>query len=341
MDCAYIYLFVMKPLKQHLHLLFNLAFKLIVCLLLLYIVNRFVFKNNGFQEAFNIYDFDRLKGNIVYLIFLVLLMPLNWYLESMKWKKTIGELGQSVGTLQSIKAILVGVTLGIITPARIGEYVGRSLLVSKNKNTLSLISTFICSLAQNVVTILMGICASISFFYLFNQELELKLILVANAIVLVVGMMVYFRIDKLLDLLGRVKFLKSRIKTPPNFKFGNQLLLSVLMLSFTRYTVYMLQFILALKFFALNTSVVNYLSAIGTIFFIQSSVPVPPILDLFARGEIAIFVFNVLKFNIAGILMASGLLWVINLVLPAFIGLVLLLKVNVLKSLGYESNKHV
>lgn len=335
MDCSYIYLFEMAKKK---HLIFNLGFKLAVCILLLFLINSFLFQNNEFTKAFQTFDYKIVFENLLYGIFLLCLMPINWMLESYKWKVALNNMQEEISIGTAFKSVFIGITLGIITPARVGEYVGRAIPISNDKNTSAYLSTFICSLAQNVINITLGLIAIITFIELLNFKIDKSYVIVINVIAVSIGLLVYFRINSFLRLAKAVPFLRKYIVKVSGYSFDSKLLFSILSLSLVRYLVYLVQFICALKFFGLDTSMINYISGIGTVFFIQSSVPIPPILDLFARGEIAIVIFTVLKFNLAGILLASGLLWVINLIFPAFIGMFLLLKVNVLKSIGLEKN---
>jgi len=338
MDCGYIYLFEMTKKK---HLIFNIGFKLIVCVLLLLLINSFLFQDDTFTNAFKEFDYNIVFENVGYGVLILCLMPINWLLESYKWKVALNSMHQKISMGTAIKSVFVGITLGIITPARVGEYVGRALSVSNEKNASAYMSTFVCSLAQNVINILLGLIAIITFVEMLNFEIDKNYVIVINVIAVILGLVIYFKINAVLRLGRSVPYLKKYLNKIQDHSFQPKLLVSILSISFVRYFVYLCQFIFALKLFGLDTSMLNFLSSIGTVFFIQSSIPIPPILDLFARGEIAIVIFGMLKFNLAGILMASGLLWGINLILPAFIGLFLLLKVNVLKSIGLEKKNDI
>jgi len=64
---------------------------------------------------------------IYLLIFVIVLMPVNWFLESLKWKKLMKSF-LNISIKDAIKAVLVGVSFGVVTPARLGEYGGRVLM---------------------------------------------------------------------------------------------------------------------------------------------------------------------------------------------------------------------
>lgn len=327
----------MKPGGKYKALLFDVLFKLLVFGILIYLIHGYVFEDQQLLAAFQEFKWIGLTQNAWAFILLFALMPINWFLESYKWSIAMAENGHPISITKSLKAIVVGVTLGMVTPARIGEYAGRSVVVEKTEIAPSLISTLICSLAQNSVNILLGIISLQIFLNSYAFSLNNNLLVGINAIVLLVGLLLYFNIHKVVLRLKSSSYFSKLLKHIPNFQYSPTLLLRVLYLSVMRYAVYMAQFILALRFLNLHAGFLDSVGAIGTIFLIQSSIPIPPVLDLFARSEIAIFILSMLKFNIAGILMASGLLWVINLIMPALLGMIFLLKINVLNTIGYET----
>ena len=77
---------------------------------------------------------------------------------------------------------------------------------------------------------------------------------------------------------------------------------------------------------------------IATIYLLQTSVPLPPLMGLFVRSEVALFVWGMYSANEIAILAATFGLWILNLLIPALIGTVFMLNINVLKSLGYEKS---
>jgi uncharacterized membrane protein YbhN (UPF0104 family) len=61
---------------------------------------------------------------IVTMSFVVLLMVVNWVLESLKWQYLSQKLA-NITTWEAIEAVFCGLTWAIFTPNRIGEYGGR------------------------------------------------------------------------------------------------------------------------------------------------------------------------------------------------------------------------
>jgi hypothetical protein len=106
-------------------------------------------------------------------------------------------------------------------------------------------------------------------------------------------------------------------------------------MSLARLSIYVLQFYLLLLFFGIHVDIKIAISAILVSYLIQTGVPLPPFLAFIARGEIALFVWEKFAENELSILASSYSLWVINILIPALIGLIVLFKLNILKSYGY------
>ena len=105
-------------------------------------------------------------------------------------------------------------------------------------------------------------------------------------------------------------------------------LFEALFWSFARYVIYSLQYYFMLRFFGIDVPFLRAASCIATIYLLQTSIPLPPVVGLLARGEVALKIWGLFTHNDLSILAATFSLWVINLIIPAFIGLVFILKAN-------------
>ncbi len=92
----------------------------------------------------------------------VVLMFCNWGTEALKWKLLIQPL-LPVRFLRAFKAVWTGVTLGLFTPNRIGEYGGRLLYIPMRFRLSGIVSSLIGSYAQILATLLVGIIALLNF----------------------------------------------------------------------------------------------------------------------------------------------------------------------------------
>jgi len=278
---------------------------------------------------------------IWYLVAAMLLMPVNWSLEAIKWGGLVRKY-ETISFKDSFFAIMSGLTLGILTPGRIGEYGGRVLYVEAENNWKAVITTFVTSISQNLVNLTFGSCCTIAFVYFnfgMNQMLLIGSLMFVASLSLV-AYTFYFHLDTLKKFFKRISipFLsKSISKHLKVLKlFSKQDLVLVSLWSLLRYTVYSTQYVLLLYFFGIESSFLMLFLGVSTIFLIQSTLPLPPMFSVFARSEIALIVWGIFSINEIAILSSSFGLWIINLLVPAIIGLLLSLDKNMVKSFGYE-----
>ena len=301
-----------------------------------------------YKQLSNLEDVDYLKeelfsrikqGSIIWMIAFVCFMPLNWILESIKWRELFGE----ISFKDAFKTILAGISLAIVTPNRIGEYGGRLLVIPAGKNWNSIIATLVGSISQNIVTIIFG---TIGIIFLSSRIDEFQGInlfaLLATAIVFIgLGLYLYFNISILGGFVKAIGLKKHLFKFHPHFlelsSIARTKLLYVLCISACRYILYASQYYFVLRFLGLEVDFVSALQGISTVLFIQSSIPLPPFMSILARGEISLFVWGLFDLNELIILSMTFLIWSINLLLPAILGYVVILRTNIAKTLGYEN----
>ncbi|MBC8085177.1 MAG: flippase-like domain-containing protein, partial [Hymenobacter sp.] len=91
------------------------------------------------------------------------LVPVNWGIEAWKWWRLARHL-EPVSFRRSFRAVLVGLTLGFVTPNRVGDYAGR-IIELKSRRLDALGAVFLGRYAQLVVTVLAG-TAGLTYFLL-------------------------------------------------------------------------------------------------------------------------------------------------------------------------------
>ena len=87
-------------------------------------------------------------------------MPLNWLIESQKWRFSLRSIFK-LSLKDAFSFVFQGIAFGIITSARVGEYGGRIAYLPPEYRTAGTLSTFMCSLSQNIVTIWVALISSI------------------------------------------------------------------------------------------------------------------------------------------------------------------------------------
>ena len=282
--------------------------------------------------------------NLLWLVAVLLLAPLNVALEAMKWRQLIQGFS-SLGFWQTFKAVLAGTTIAIFTPNRVGEYGGRVLFVEEGQGWKAVIATMVGSLAQLLALLSVGLVGAV-FFSLKFLEPEPYLVPVAvslGAAFLGLLFFAYFNIDVVVPLAKRIPFI-DRFKKPLRHltmlrHYHRRALGRALFFAYLRYFTYASQYYLLLQFYGVPAPWLLGMAGIATIFLVQASVPLPPAMGLLARSEIALFVWGFFTDNDMDILAATFSLFVVNIAVPALLGLLCIVQVNILKSMGYENQK--
>lgn len=322
--------------------LLNLSIKIIISSLLVWAIYRQVFAQHDAKALWQNLILHFNYPNFFWLMLVVLLAPMNIALESFKWKK-LTEPFIDLGFSQIFKAVLSGISIAIFTPNRVGEYGGRILFVPAEYNWKAVIATLVGSLAQLLVLLSAGLVGLMFFTTQFIPSEMPVLPLVVSMGTVVIGVMFFcfFNIDLLIPVAKRIPFIHTFHRFLKHLlvlrNYSRKELGAALGFAFLRYLTYSLQYYFLLKFYGLPVPFLLGLAGIATIFFVQASIPLPPVMGLLARGEIAIFIWGFFSEDQVAILAATFTLFVINVVVPALLGLVFIVQANILKSLGYEN----
>jgi len=262
----------------------------------------------------------------VYLALTIMLAYFNWMLEARKWQLAMQQFN-GIDWSTAFKSVLVGVSVGIFTPAKIGEYVGRMWLLKNEDKTSSTLATLVCSLAQMTVTLFIGL---IALFFLVHEfqlvDLKFNLLLLAAGISITVIVVVYLFLPELIRRLSRVDIFKGKLSKYSKLEFSKSLLIRVLQLSTLRYLVYTIQYLFVFYFLGVEYTCLVFMGHIALVFLMQSLLPLPPFAALIGRGGIALLVFSNLGIHEIVILSATLIIWVINLILPALCGMIIVSK---------------
>ncbi len=104
------------------------------------------------------------------------------------------------------------------------------------------------------------------------------------------------------------------------------------MFSLMRYAVFTAQYLIFLRLFNVHLNFGDGITVIGAIFLTQSIIPSFAIAELLTRGNIALYFLGNYTNNHVGIIAASTCLWLINLIIPAILGYIFIIKFNFFKN---------
>ncbi len=319
--------------------LLNWAIKGTISALLLFAIYRQVFESASMPSLLEAWQELNWQQQWPYLAFVLLLLPANWALESLKWQALLAPFWK-IPFGKALRAILAGVSVSLFTPNRVGEYGGRVLAVPARYNWQALMATLVGNYAQLLVLLSGGLLGAIHLIGEYQENWRwltdglwwLSLAFLAVA---------YFFFFNMHWLAGAVRLLPLPRKMLRFFlmicQYEPRQLSLAIGLAALRYGIYCTQYYLLALFFGIEAPAGAAFAGIATIFLIQASVPLPPVIGLLARGEAALAIWGQFSDNELAILAATFALFIINLCLPSLLGMAFIVKINVLKSLGYET----
>ena len=270
----------------------------------------------------------------------IILAFLNWGLEARKWQILMINL-QPLTFFTAVKGVLSGVALSLNTPNRIGEYGGRVLYVDDGKRLKSVSLSIAGSLCQLTITVLMG-CGGLIF--LLNKTHDnasivmglsffwLEMLLFISAISTTILLVFLFRLSWIIKILERIPFFSKYIQYITVLdEFTAKLLLRLLSISFLRYVVFVIQYILLLHLLQVEIEWQQGFWLITILYLVLAIVPSVAIADLGIRGKFSVELLSLYSANVVGIIGTTFGIWFINLFIPAIAGSFFIIRKKIFK----------
>ena len=271
---------------------------------------------------------------------IVFLMFLNWGIEAKKWQLLINHI-QQFSFYRAFKSVLAGCSITMLTPNRIGEFGGRIIYV-ENLNRIKAVSlTIVGSISQLLVTLLMGCMGLVYFKYFSTNDDNIlgvlphfwqSFILSISVGVTLVVLLFYLRLGWLVKLLEKLPALQNFIQHINVLQeFNNMQLIQILSLSCIRYLVFVLQYVLLLQ--VMDVQIAGLLSfMLITIFYLfMAVVPTFGFIELPVRVSASWAILKLYTVNELGVGSVALGIWIINLVIPALIGSLLILSNKIVR----------
>jgi hypothetical protein len=272
---------------------------------------------------------------IVYLLFAVVLIFVNWGLEAQKWKLLVSTV-QPIKFLTAYEAVLSGVAFSVSLPNRIGEYIGRMMYQPEGSRLKTISLSIVGSIAQLLVTLFCGI---IGLAVLKNELLQAYPQAVIWYQFLLYGLMfatafialVYFKVSAVVAFFSRWLSLHHFLYLVESLqKFNASFLSKILLVSSLRYGIFLLQYIAMFALFGVNITPGAAIAVMSVVFLALAVIPSIAMMEVGLRGEVSLRLVGLFSVNSLGIGLTSVTIWFLNLILPALAGTLLLLNVKLL-----------
>jgi uncharacterized membrane protein YbhN (UPF0104 family) len=292
---------------------------------LAYIVVKIV-KSSGNQEFFN-YVSQMDGSSAAFLILALLLVPVNWGTEALKWKRLISKL-EVISLKKSWKAIWAGLTINNMIPNRVAEVLVRVLFLKRTNRISGIFSSLIGSYCQFFTTAFIG---SVGLVWWYRHMPAFHIIILVLSL-LGLNFFMLFGLYKMASFSGtmsRIKLMKRLEKYYDVLgTYTHREVYNVLLLSAARYMVYAIQYYLLFRAFGVQISMWHAIMVAALIFLTQAIVPTVTLTEIGIRGAAVLFFAGGLSPNTAGLLLAAYSLWLINVIIPSTIGSFFLIQIR-------------
>jgi uncharacterized membrane protein YbhN (UPF0104 family) len=270
----------------------------------------------------------------------MLLMPLNYALESQKWRLMVRPFYPSLRLFPATIAVFAGMAAGIFTPNRIGEYAGRILFLKEGKRVEAVIATFVDRICQLFVTLVCGLLALGALLILADPGLPAKIlgdpisqgIFIFLSVVLGGMALLLVIAPRRLATLIPARWNRATWIRKTRFALQNldlRVVLKVLGLALLRYFVFSSQYVLLMYAFEYQGPAMEAYAMVALIFLGKSVLPVMGIFELGVRESVALLVMTAFGAAEATALGSTLMLYLVNILLPTLLGVIAMQRVKV------------
>ena len=228
---------------------------------------------------------------VVAMVALVIVLGmLNWLLEAVIWRLLAGRL-QAISLKEAFMGILYGVSLGMITPRRVGEIAGRAMVLKPEHWWRGMVINTAGSITQLGVSLVFGLLSVA--FVLFQgstaSSFPLGFPLGALAVLFI--------------LLVTAKPVISRLLLCPKLPgwarvidvfsgLGLKEMGMILILSVSRYSIFLIQFYMLLAVFGIPLPMFYSMLLLSVVFLILAAIPVSALGEAGIRGSVVLLAYG-------------------------------------------------
>lgn len=270
---------------------------------------------------------------IPYFILIFLLQFVNWTLEALKFYFLLPD-SKNLSFNQVLKSVYVGNLTAIVTPKRLGNFIGRNWIL-KDKAQQVTISTISGNFYQLFITIIMAFC-SFLYLYFFKTQflLELKyyfllLVFFYSFLLFLIGYTIFN--NNWHPIVNKLKLVKYfNISTVHLNSISSFKRIKVLFFAMSRYWIFIFQYYLLLKGFNITVDFLDVIILVGLLFGTVTFLPSFAPGNLGTREAFSIFILGGSALGIKFALV-SFLVWSVNVAFSALIGAGLLFTSKTIK----------
>ena len=269
---------------------------------------------------------------MLWLIPVGLVSLANIGLEALRWRSLIGGVYPHVPMNMALQGIFAGISTGIFTPNKVGEYAGRMYHLPQGKRLEATILTFAGRLFQMLVTLWLGTFAVGALYFFRKEELQDLFPLFNNYYGIIQGALLLMSIAYTVMLMNPQWFYRQawlqnlRI---PGFKrmlsalplLNRKVFVQVFSLSLARNLIHVAQYYFLMYALGYTGSIWLAFALVWTLYLAVSLLPSMALAELGIQESAALLIMG--AFGIPAVIIFSSTFWIYmtSTLIPALIGL--------------------
>ncbi len=270
-------------------------------------------------------------SGLVFFGICLILIPVNWGIESYKWKIITAPI-QPISFFTAQRSVYAGICLGNLAPGRATEFLAKIIFFDPGNRSKITVLHFVNGMFQLCVTYLIGFVALAFKLNSFGE----KYIWIAYAtgsvacLVIIIFVLSLLKINKVLQYVSR-KIYKSQNNSDVaavafEYQFTARQLIQLFAFSVLRYIVFSIQMILLIGLFYNAGITLSIVLSVALYFLITTTIPMISIIEPAIRAAVALVVFKDTGISNTAIALASVSIWLINIIIPSIYGYFILLQ---------------
>lgn len=309
----------------------NKAIKFSFKLLITLGVGYYLYENISFDEIVK-----QVQNSNQYLLSIASILGVaNIALQYFKWKITVNAVLEINDNKKILSSLLEGLAAAVSTPARLGEYVGRAIPFADKSFLQVTLATLVDKFFSILVVMIIGALSSIIFIHSFYEVFEFI------TISLLILVLIFFYLIFLLlfnesfwdnFLFNKIKYSKRFSRYYKKFevlkKLDKNYKSRMIFLSFMFYMCIIIQYSFLVMAFSYNDNFFGYMWVGNLIMFTKTIIPPFTLGELGIRESASVYFIQRIGESPNVGFNASIFLFIINIILPAIIGIVYQLRKN-------------
>lgn len=297
-------------------------------LIISYIYSTFKNEQKGISDISKVFSRIIVLENMPVIATILLLVPVNWALESKKWQILVQKVFP-VPFREAFRGTITGLAVGVAAPAQLGDTIGRVAALRSDKRLEAIGAAIVSNGIQFYVSLIAGAVA----WLLLQDSMPLPpsskpIISIGLCLLTALGWIVVASRKRMLNWHAENPFLRNIISYVRIMgTYTGAELLYATSCGLLRYFVFLTQFVLALSLFNFPLTLSTLAACVALIFLAKTIIPAINVLgDLGLREFTALFVFKQYNLPAEEIITATFLVWIINVMAPILIGIYLIWK---------------